>query len=169
MGYANDQFKKNVMRVIRKMAAVEREEISLISENKKNTIKPPQDFADQLSALFDKGNDLIIELFKTDFAFTVLGCSPFESEEAHADNLQMLGEHLLGIYGLDEHAEPEEDVFYAGAYLVHRAAIYVANEEGYLDYLADEDEVEIKFDEPHKKSRKSSKIVRLFDDRKTSG
>ena len=105
----------------------------------------------------------------------MLGCSPFESEEAHADNLQMLGEHLLGIYGLDrmlaemEHAEPEEDVFYAGAYLVHRAAIYVANEEGYLDYLADEDEVEIKFDEPHKKSRKSSKIVRLFDDRKTSG
>ena len=156
MGYAKEQFDKNVMKVIRKMAVVEREEISLISENKKNTIKHPQDFADQLSALFDKGNDLIIELFKTDFAFTVLGCNPFESEE--------------GIYGLDrmlaemEHAEPEEDVFYAGAYLVHRAAIYVANEEGYLDYLADEDEVEIKFDEPHKKSRKSSKIVRLFDD-----
>ena len=171
MGYAKDQIDKNVMKVIRKMAAVEREEISLISENKKNTISPQQEFADQLSALFERGNDLIIELFKTDFAFTVLGCNPFESEEAHADNLQMLGEHLLGIYGLDrmlaemDHEEPEEDVFYAGTYLVHRAAIYVANEEGYLDYLAnDGDEIEIKWDEPHKKSRKSSKIVRLFDD-----
>jgi len=35
MGYAKDQIDKNVMKVIRKMAAVEREEISLISENKK--------------------------------------------------------------------------------------------------------------------------------------
>ena len=172
MGFAKEQLDRYVMKVIRKLAAVEREEIALIAVNKKKKGKPSQELKDQLNALFERGNDSIIDLLQTNYAFGVLGGNPFESEEDPADNLRILGEHLLGVYALDrmlaemDHVDPEEDVFYAGTYLVHRATVSAVNEEDQdeADDLDEEEVKEIDWEEPHEKSRKSSGIVRLFDD-----
>jgi hypothetical protein len=49
MGFAKEQLDRYVMKVIRKLAAVEREEIALICENKKKTSTPSQEMVEKLN------------------------------------------------------------------------------------------------------------------------
>ncbi len=175
MKYAKEQLERPVMKIVRRLAAIEREEISLTAMNKKSTEEASSEFIIQLTALYEEGNNLIIDLLQSDLAFAVLGGNPFAEEDSHAENLRLLGQYFLEIYALDrmlseiDRELPDEDVFYAGTYLVHRAAVFAADEAGYLDEAAEDTVIlegktgkDLRWDEKKEKSHKSSKIVQLF-------
>ena len=64
MKYAKEQLARPVMKIVRRLAAIEREEISLTAMNKKSTEEASSEFIIQLTALYEEGNNLIIDLLK---------------------------------------------------------------------------------------------------------
>ena len=104
-----------------------------------------------MTDLFVKGSKAIEELFDTRFAAVDIGVG-WDEDASYADDLQMLGSYFLGIYAMNRMTaealgvDADEDLFYAGALLTHRAVL--AAESG-VDYDDDDfDDEDMDEDEP---------------------
>ena len=131
MGNRFDRLPKGVQKLVKRLANIEREQLKTLRAGY-------LDEEARMMALIDKGNKVTEELFNTKFAMEELGAFYPDS----SDDLQAMGEYLLGEYALERiYAEEsgeqyEEDLFYAGANL-KQAADVLADAE-YDDYLDDE-------------------------------
>jgi len=151
MSYGNGQMPKNVQKLVKKLADLQRKEIGLqLASNGKRIGQDA--FATEMAGLEEKGDKLIEELLCTRFAFLDVGIIPDEGNGFFSDNMWELGEYLLDRYSQERLAaeingeKAEEDLFYAGAYLVRKAEI--AEEEAEDDGSWDEDwEVEEDYSE----------------------
>ena len=116
MGKEYESLPKGVQKLVKKLADVEREQLSVLRAHY------PDEEA-RMMKLIEKGDKVTEELFDTRFALEELGVCYPESP----DDLQEMGEYFLGLYALDRaYAEEDgkeysEDLFYAGANL-RRAA-----------------------------------------------
>lgn len=123
MGNRYESLPKGVQKLVKKLADVEREQLSLLRAHM------PDEEA-RMMELIDKGNRITEDLFDTKFAAEELGLCYPESP----DDLREMGEYFLGLYALDRaYAEEDgkeysEDLFYAGVNL-RRAADVIGDEE----------------------------------------
>ena len=172
---------KNVQKLVKKLANIQRKELKLLQDDTKD------DVAEEIVILFEQEDKVIGELFNTKFAIETIGiCFP-DDDDFLSDDLEGMGEYFLGLYALDRlHAEEEsekysEDLFYAGATLKRKAEWAAEEEEEYgLDFEDDSDDDDIDdfldqlFDtfsdlpeESVKKGKKKEgKLVPLFGEKK---
>ena len=192
MSYENGQMPKNVQKLVKKLADLQLKEnwLQLASNGKRIG---QEAFTSEMAALEEKGDGLIEELFCTQFALLDIGIIP-EDDEFYPDNLRELGEYFLSEYSQDRLAAEiggeklDEDLFYAGAYLVRKAKIAEEEagdddswdgdweeEEDYsedelreiLDQLEQKVRAELNLKEGKTKGKQpEAKIVPLFGDQK---
>lgn len=134
MGNRFESLPKGVQKLVKKLADVEREQLSVLRAHY------PDEEA-RMMKLIEKGNKITEDLFDTRFALEEHGvCYP----ESPYD-LQEMGEYFLGLYALDRaYAEEDgkeysEDLFYAGVNL-RRTADVIGDEEIDFDYMEDPDD-----------------------------
>ena len=184
-----DSLPKNVQKLVKKLAEIERKELALLQDETKD------DVSEEIRVFHEQENKVIGDLFCTKFAIEEIGlCFPDE-DDFLSDDLEEMGEYFLGLYALDRlYAEENnesysEDLFYAGALLKQKAEAAAEEEELYDfdeddDYDLDEEDMELNemldrlFDtfggmpaEPEKKGKKPAKksdgkVVPLFGEKK---
>ena len=168
MGKEYESLPKGVQKLVKKLADVEREQLSVLRAHY------PDEEA-RMMKLIEKGDKVTEELFDTRFALEELGVCYPESP----DDLQEMGEYFLGLYALDRaYAEEDgkeysEDLFYAGANL-RRAADVIGDAEMDIDDMEDPDDddfeplidglIETFGNMPEEKTE--SNIVNLFGEKK---
>ena len=135
MGQRFDSLPKNVQKMVKRLADVQREELKVLRAHL------PDEEA-RMRKLIDKGNKVAEELFCTRFAMEELGvCYPDS-----VDDLVEMGEFFLGEYALErlfaeENGEAyDEDLFYAGAYLKQSADMLA--DSGYNEFVDAMDDME---------------------------
>ena len=140
MSYGNGQIPKNVQKLVKKLADLQRKEIWLqLASNGKRIGQDT--FTTEMATLEENGDTLIEQLLCTQFALLDIGIIP-EDDEFYADNLRELGEYFLSQYSQERlvgeiNGEKfDEGLFYAGAYLIRKAEI--AEEEADDDDSWDE-------------------------------
>ena len=168
MGKEYESLPKGVQKLVKKLADVEREQLSVLRAHY------PDEEA-RMMKLIEKGDKVTEELFDTRFALEELGVCYPESP----DDLQEMGEYFLGLYALDRaYAEEDgkeysEDLFYAGANL-RRVADVIGDAEMDIDDMEDPDDddfeplidglIETFGNMPEEKTE--SNIVNLFGEKK---
>ena len=111
-----DEFPKNVQRLVKKLADIEREMLAMLRAHY-------PDEESRAMKLVDKGDQAVKDLFATSFVKEELGLELAMGSDA----LHALADYFLGIYALDRlYAEEDgekysEDLFYAGGHLKQSA------------------------------------------------
>ena len=118
MGNRFDALPKKVQRLVKKLADIQREELTVVRARH-------PDMKDRMMKLIGQGDTVVNELMASKFAMEELGvCYPDSP-----DDLQEMGRFFLGEYALErlfaeENGEEySEDLFYAGAYLKQGADV----------------------------------------------
>ncbi len=182
MEYSYDFLPKNVQKLLKRMANLQRKELALLKScNESDSM--PEDFDQILSDLFMKGTKAVEDLLNTRFADEEFGFTP-NGEATDAEMLQNMGDYFLGVYARGrfvaeaKNEEPDEDMYYAACLILHRYALLARDEEDDDDYeimeydSIDDDDYEPLLDRLVEEfgdltaegsdSKKKAKIVPLF-------
>lgn len=184
MEYSYDFLPKNVQKLLKRMANLQRKELALLKScNESDSM--PEDFDQKLSDLFIKGTKAVEDLLNTRFADEEFGFTP-NGEATDAEMLQNIGDYFLGVYARGrfvaeaKNEEPDEDMYYAACLILHRYALVDQHEDDYeieeYDSNDDDDDYEPLIDRLVEEfgdltaetadSKKKAKIVPLFGDGK---
>ena len=179
MEHARDMLPKNVQKLIKRLADIQRKEIVLLHGGLQNPGKAKEN-EQKMTELFEKASKAIEELFATRFAAIDLGVG-WDEDATYAEDLHHFAAYFLSLYTMERLAgevcgeDPDEDLFYAAALLTHRSTV-AAQAEDEDDYYEDDDPDKDDFDrlldrlEAQSESKPDGlsepKIVPLFGDRK---
>ena len=144
-----DSLPKNVQKLVKKLADIQRKRTAVFREITKGDLRADQ-YAEQMEGLREEGVETVEKLLGTHFAQEELGCL-YPDEDYFKEDLQIVGEYLAGLYALDR-MEAErygkkysEDMFYAGSYLLETAESVIEPEDDFdedgLPEEMDEDDI----------------------------
>lgn len=185
MEYRYDFMPKNVQKLVKRLADLQRKEIVLLKSCNENG-QGPESFEQKLMDLYMKGTKAIEEILNTRFVVVELGIG-WDEDETYSEVLHKLGNYFLMVYAMGrltaemKNEQPDEDMFYAASLIMHRSVVEAANEDG-DDYEIeeydsdDDDDYEPLLDRLVEEfgdlttetsdSKKKAKIVPLFGDGK---
>ena len=139
-GYENGQLPKKVVKLVKKLADLQRKQVEIIRWGT-NGEKTPDELYPLKNEQFETGTKLVDELFSTQFATIEIGVG-FSEDDSFADDLHMMGLYFLERYALERMMSDitgeklDEDLYYAGTYLLHQSLL-VSEEEDDEDFIGD--------------------------------
>lgn len=181
MNSGNEQLPKKVVKLVKKLADLQRKQIEIMRWGLRGE-KTPEELKPVMDEQIEKGSKLVDELFSTQFATIEIGVG-FSEEDSFADDLHMMGLYFLERYALERmmgditDEKFDEDLYYAGTYLLHQALMAAGEEDDYVDdedYSEEELEAELaRLEETfgdlikeEKKKQPDGKVVQLFGEKK---
>jgi len=144
MGYENGQLPKKVVKLVKKLADLQREQVAVIRLGMSGE-KTPDELYPLKNEQFETGSKLVDELFSTQFATIEIGIG-FSEDDSLADDLHMMGLYFLERYALERMMcditgeKLDEDLYYAGTYLLHQSLL-VSGEEDEEDFISDDEDL----------------------------
>ena len=180
MGYENGELPKKVVKLVKKLADLQRKQVEVMRLGISGE-KTPDELYSLKNEQFETGTKLVDELFSTQFATVEIGIG-FSEEDSFADDLHMMGLYFLERYALERMMcdvtgeKLDEDLYYAGTYLLHQSLL-VSGEEDEGDFIDDyegEDEnlmawlENMPVDEQTSKGKKQpeGKVIQMFGEKK---
>ena len=185
MEYRYDFMPKNVQKLVKRLADLQRKEIELLKIRSASG-QEPEGYEQKLSDIYTKSTKAIEDILNTRFVVVELGIG-WDEDETYSEVLHNLAEYFLTVYAMGrltaemKNEQPDEDMFYAASFIMHRSMVEAANEDE-DDYEIeeydsdDDDDYEPLLDRMAEEfgdlttetsdSKKKAKIVPLFGDGK---
>ena len=185
MEYRYDFMPKNVQKLVKRLADLQRKEIELLKIRSASG-QEPEGYEQKLSDIYTKSTKAIEDILNTRFVVVELGIG-WDEDETYSEVLHNLAEYFLTGYAMGrltaemKNEQPDEDMFYAASFIMHRSMVEAANEdeddyeieeydsdddddyEPLLDWMAEEfGDLTTETSD----SKKKAKIVPLFGDGK---
>ena len=177
----NGQMPKKVQKLVKKLADLQRKQVEIMRWGTRGE-KTPEELKTLMDEQFEKGVKFVDELFSTQFATIEVGIG-FSEEDSFADDLHMMGLYFLERYALERmmcditDEKLDEDLYYAGTYLLHQSLMVSGEEDDYVDeedYSEQELEAELaRLEETfgdlikeEKKKQPDGKVIQMFDQKK---
>ena len=180
MGYENGQLPKKVVKLVKKLADLQRKQVEIIRWGT-NVDKTPDELYPLKNEQFETGTKLVDELFSTPFATIEIGVG-FSEDDSFADDLHMMGLYFLERYALERMMSDitgeklDEDLYYAGTYLLHQSLL-VSEEEDDEDFIGgyegdDEDlmawleNMPVDGQDSKEEKQPDGKVIQMFGEKK---
>ena len=179
MGYENGLLPKKVIKLVKKLADLQRKQVEVIRLGASGE-KTQEELQPLMDEQFEKGVKLVDELFSTQFATIEIGVG-FSEDDSFADDLHMMGLYFLERYALERMMcdvtgeKLDEDLYYAGTYLLHQSLLVSGEEDDDFigDYEGDDEDLmawleNMPVDGQDSKGKKQpdGKVIPMFGEKK---